>query len=285
MPSDSSCGQREPEQHSARALDRYRRDPSPFRRVQCARTGRLESREVSGQRALGARRDPDPGPQSHVAGGSDSWDRRRARERDRRWGDHGRSRTYRSISSRGVYERNGRPLPRRAQRAASGGPPLDLCPESTTGCTLPPRRHDGAVGDRGSNVSRLCRNTNPTSLPKGRPSTDIADEIGLGKRFTQCGLRRTFNDLPRVAQVNDVVTRSISGHLTSRMQDHYSTPAAEEKREGIARVIELARHRPALASAADPKGVPRAGGGAPTAISGALNEKADEVMSSIGRTS
>jgi len=122
-----------------------------------------------------------------------------------------------------------------------------------------------------------------------KPFADIADEIGLGKRFTQCGLRRTFNDLARVAQVNDVVTRSISGHLTSRMQDHYSTPAAEEKREGIARVIELARHRPALASTADPSGVPRAGGGAPggapTSRGGALNEKADEVMSSIGRTS
>jgi integrase len=122
-----------------------------------------------------------------------------------------------------------------------------------------------------------------------KPFADIADEIGLGKRFTQCGLRRTFNDLARVAQVNDVVTRSISGHLTSRMQDHYSTPAAEEKREGIARVIELARHRPALASTADPGGAPRARGGAPggapTSAGGALNEKADEVMSSIGRTS
>ena len=122
-----------------------------------------------------------------------------------------------------------------------------------------------------------------------KPFADIADEIGLGKRFTQCGLRRTFNDLARVAQVNDVVTRSISGHLTSRMQDHYSTPAAEEKREGIARVIELARHRASFASTADPSGAPRAGGGAPggapTSTSGALNETADEVRSSIGRIS
>ena len=122
-----------------------------------------------------------------------------------------------------------------------------------------------------------------------KPFADIADEIGLGKRFTQCGLRRTFNDLARVAQVNDVVTRSISGHLTSRMQDHYSTPAAEEKREGIARVIELARHRAAFASTAAPRGAPRAGsgapGGAPTSTSGALSETADEVRSSIGRIS
>jgi hypothetical protein len=36
-------------------------------------------------------------------------------------------------------------------------------------------------------------------------------------------LRRTFNDRARAAQVNDLVTRSISGHLTEKMQTHYST--------------------------------------------------------------
>jgi integrase len=122
-----------------------------------------------------------------------------------------------------------------------------------------------------------------------KPFADVADEIGLGKKFTQRGLRRTFNDLARVAQVNDVVTRSISGHLTSRMQDHYSTPAVEEKREGIARVIELARHRPALAVTTEPSGAPRVGGGAPggapTPASGALNTKAGEGISSTGRNS
>jgi hypothetical protein len=69
------------------------------------------------------------------------------------------------------------------------------------------------------------------------PFADVAETIGLGKRFTQCGLRRTFNDLARAAKVEAIVTRSISGHLTDRMQEHYSTVHGSEQREGIARVI------------------------------------------------
>jgi hypothetical protein len=34
--------------------------------------------------------------------------------------------------------------------------------------------------------------------------------------LTQRALRRTFNDLARAAQVNDLVRRSISGHLTDQ---------------------------------------------------------------------
>jgi hypothetical protein len=40
-----------------------------------------------------------------------------------------------------------------------------------------------------------------------KPFSDVANEIGLGKRFTQCGLRRTFNDLARTARVDALVTR------------------------------------------------------------------------------
>jgi integrase len=83
----------------------------------------------------------------------------------------------------------------------------------------------------------------PTVLNK--PFADVAEQVGLGKKFTQRGLRRTFNDLARAAQVHDVVTRSISGHLTERMQGHYSTANGNEQREGIARVIQLASRRPA----------------------------------------
>jgi hypothetical protein len=52
-------------------------------------------------------------------------------------------------------------------------------------------------------------------------------------------MRRTFNDLARAAKVEALVTRSISGHLTERMQHHYSTVRPDEQRESIARVIEL----------------------------------------------
>ena len=56
-----------------------------------------------------------------------------------------------------------------------------------------------------------------------KPLADVAEQIGLGKRFTQRGLRRTFQDLARAANVEAVVTRSISGHATEKMQEHYST--------------------------------------------------------------
>ncbi len=104
-----------------------------------------------------------------------------------------------------------------------------------------------------------------------KPFAEVAEEIGLGKKFTQRGLRRTFNDLARIAQVSDVVTRSISGHLTQKMQDHYSTPSADEKRQSIARVIELASRRPAPAPSPPGGGAP---GGAPNAGGGAPNDKA-----------
>ena len=52
----------------------------------------------------------------------------------------------------------------------------------------------------------------PTMLNK--PFAAVSDAIGLGYHFTQRGMRRTFNDLMRAAQVEAIVTRSISGHLT-----------------------------------------------------------------------
>lgn len=74
-----------------------------------------------------------------------------------------------------------------------------------------------------------------------KPFRIVAEEIGLGKKFTQRGLRRTFQDLARTAQVSDLVTRSISGHATERMQRHYSTVHVEEQRSALARVVELAK--------------------------------------------
>jgi integrase len=87
----------------------------------------------------------------------------------------------------------------------------------------------------------------PSVLTK--PFDDVAEAIGLGKRFTQSGMRRTFNDLARAAQVASLVTRSISGHQTERMQEHYSTVNAAEQRAGIAKVIDLMSAREARAEA------------------------------------
>jgi integrase len=53
-----------------------------------------------------------------------------------------------------------------------------------------------------------------------KPFRLVAQEMGLKKRITPRGMRRTFQDLCRAAEVGDVVTRSISGHATEAMQRH-----------------------------------------------------------------
>ena len=65
-------------------------------------------------------------------------------------------------------------------------------------------------------------------------------------------MRRTFQDLARTAEVRDIVTRSISGHSTEAMQRHYSTVSGKEQREGLAKVVELAKFR--QAARLDPSG-------------------------------
>ena len=63
--------------------------------------------------------------------------------------------------------------------------------------------------------------------------------IGLNKRVTPRGMRRTFNDLARAANVEAIVTKSISGHQTDRMRDHYSTVTPDEQRRSIGNVGSL----------------------------------------------
>ena len=71
------------------------------------------------------------------------------------------------------------------------------------------------------------------------PIAEVAAQLGITKHLTQRALRCTFNDLARAAQVNDLVTRSISGHLTEQMQHHYSTVNGAEQRAALAKVIRL----------------------------------------------
>jgi integrase len=63
--------------------------------------------------------------------------------------------------------------------------------------------------------------------------------LGLKKRFTPRGMRRTFNDLTRLASVEAVITKSISGHQTDRMREHYSSVSPEEQRRSIGNVLTL----------------------------------------------
>jgi integrase len=62
---------------------------------------------------------------------------------------------------------------------------------------------------------------------------------GIGKRFTIHGLRYAFTDLVRLANVDAVVRRALTGHVTEEMQRHYSTIGLDEKRAAVACVLRL----------------------------------------------
>jgi integrase len=72
-----------------------------------------------------------------------------------------------------------------------------------------------------------------------KPFDECAAAIDLQKSLTPRAMRRTFQDLARAARVPDLVTRSISGHATAEMQEHYSTVWQEEQRASLAQVIDL----------------------------------------------
>jgi site-specific recombinase XerC len=80
-----------------------------------------------------------------------------------------------------------------------------------------------------------------------KPFVTVATALGLKKHVSPKAMRRTFQDLARAAEVKDIVTRAISGHATETMQHHYSSVGAAEKQTAIAKVIELAGARTALA--------------------------------------
>jgi integrase len=62
---------------------------------------------------------------------------------------------------------------------------------------------------------------------------------GITDKLTVHGLRWTFNDLSRRAGVDAVVTRSLTGHVTEQMQEHYSSVGLDEQRAAVAGVIRL----------------------------------------------
>jgi len=61
----------------------------------------------------------------------------------------------------------------------------------------------------------------------------------IDRYFTAHGLRRTFNDLARRAGIDAVVIRSITGHVTEQMREHYSTAGLDEKQAAIGDVLRL----------------------------------------------
>ncbi len=94
------------------------------------------------------------------------------------------------------------------------------------------------------------------------PFNEVAKVIGLKKHISPRAMRRTFNDLARLGKVEAVVTKSISGHVTDAMRDHYSTVNPVEQREGIGRVISI-MEEPATADGGALAGALPAESGAP----------------------
>jgi hypothetical protein len=71
----------------------------------------------------------------------------------------------------------------------------------------------------------------------------------MAKRITPNGMRRTFQDLARRAQVEGLVQRSICGHLTEEMTELYSSVGQDEVRAAMEKVVSLAGYRAILAQA------------------------------------
>jgi|SRR5579871_94732 len=77
----------------------------------------------------------------------------------------------------------------------------------------------------------------PSSLDK--PFRKIAEAAKIKKPITPKAMRRTAQDLSRLAGVNDLVTRAVSGHSDIAMQELYSTVRGEEMRKSLTAVVQL----------------------------------------------
>jgi integrase len=73
------------------------------------------------------------------------------------------------------------------------------------------------------------------------PLKEAAKRAGVKHRITPHGLRRTFNNLVRQVEADAVVIRSITGHSTEQMREHYSHVGVEEKQRAQQRVIAMTR--------------------------------------------
>lgn len=80
--------------------------------------------------------------------------------------------------------------------------------------------------------------TSTSSLRK--PLLEVLAAVDLEGRITTHGLRRTWNNLLRQVSAGDVV-RSITGHVTERMTEHYSHVGRNEKAQAATRALSLVR--------------------------------------------
>lgn len=71
-----------------------------------------------------------------------------------------------------------------------------------------------------------------------KPLQRCADNAGVGKHVTAHTMRRTFNNLARQA-AGDIVARSMTGHTTTAMTEHYSHVTLEEKNSALTKALGL----------------------------------------------
>ncbi len=78
----------------------------------------------------------------------------------------------------------------------------------------------------------------PSCLDK--PFKEVSRLLGLKKHVTPRAMRRTFQDLARAAEMKDVVTRAVCGHVTAAMTQRYSTVGGAEMQRELGKLISLA---------------------------------------------
>jgi integrase len=72
-----------------------------------------------------------------------------------------------------------------------------------------------------------------------KPFEEVSAAIGLPYTLSLRGMRRTFNWMMETAGVDAKVTRSITGHKTAKMQDHYTFKDAQMHRHAIGSAIAM----------------------------------------------
>ncbi len=72
-----------------------------------------------------------------------------------------------------------------------------------------------------------------------KPFVKITKKAGITHHLSPRAMRRSYQDLARAAGVVDLVGRSISGHATEKMKDHYSTVRGSERLEAVTQMLKL----------------------------------------------
>src|SRR5690606_35645455 len=74
-----------------------------------------------------------------------------------------------------------------------------------------------------------------------KPFGAIAKKMKLSFNLTPRAMRRSFQDLAREAQIEALVTRSISGHATEEMRELYSTVRTKERLAAVEKIMRVVK--------------------------------------------